>query len=50
MTLTPQAAEASAAIQAVLTTPLGDGDVLPTDIQYMPPGRHRIQASRNGEP
>lgn len=38
------------AVQAVLTTPLSSGDTLPPDIQYMPPGQHRIHASKGGKP
>lgn len=36
---------------AALTTQVaGSGDELPSDIQYMPPGRHRIAATRGGKP
>jgi len=38
------------AVQAVLTTQLAQGEELPSDIQYMPPGKHRIHASRSGNP
>lgn len=37
-------------IKAALTTSLVSGEGLPSDLQYMPPGTHRINASRNGKP
>ena len=37
-------------IKAALTTALVSDEGLPTDLQYMPPGTHRINASRNGKP
>ena len=37
-------------IKAALTTSLVSGEGLPSDLQYMPPGTHRINASRNGQP
>lgn len=36
-------------IQA-LALPEDDGDSLPREIQWMPPGRHEIRASKNGKP
>jgi phage I-like protein len=45
-----RAAQESQAVQAVLTTQLAQDDAVPADIQYMPPGKHRIRASRSGNP
>lgn len=38
------------AVHAAFTTSLGESEGLPADIQYMPPGRHRIHASCSGKP
>ncbi len=40
----------NSSVKAVLTSSLISGDDLPVDIQYMPPGKHQINASRNGKP
>ena len=37
-------------IKAALTTSLVSEEGLPSDLQYMPPGTHQINASRNGQP
>jgi len=37
-------------LHAAFSNALAEGSVLPTDIQYMPPGRHRIRASQGGKP
>jgi len=37
-------------LHAAFSNALADGYALPTDIQYMPPGRHRIRASQGGKP
>jgi phage I-like protein len=37
-------------IKAALSTALVSGEGIPSDLQYMPPGKHRINASRNGKP
>lgn len=41
---------ATAPIHAAFSTALAADSSLPTDIQYMPPGRHRIRASQGGKP
>lgn len=37
-------------INAAFSLSIPEASELPQDIQYMPPGTHRIYASRNGEP
>jgi len=37
-------------LHAAFSNALADGSALPADIQYMPPGRHRIRASQGGKP
>ena len=37
-------------LHAAFSTALAADSALPTDIQYMPPGRHRIRASQGGKP
>jgi phage I-like protein len=37
-------------LHAAFSNALAEGSTLPTDIQYMPPGRHRIRASQGGKP
>ena len=39
-----------APLHAAFSNALAEGSTLPTDIQYMPPGRHRIRASQGGKP
>jgi phage I-like protein len=39
-----------APLHAAFSNALAEGSALPTDIQYMPPGRHRIRASQGGKP
>ena len=36
-------------LHAAFSNALADGSALPADIQYMPPGRHRIRASQGGK-
>jgi phage I-like protein len=40
----------NAPLHAAFANALTEGAVLPADIQYMPPGRHRIRASQGGKP
>ena len=40
----------AAPLHAAFSNALAEGSALPTDIQYMPPGRHRIRASQSGKP
>ena len=40
----------TAPLHAAFSNALADGSALPSDIQYMPPGRHRIRASQGGKP
>ena len=37
-------------LHAAFSNALAEGSELPADIQYMPPGRHRIRASQGGKP
>jgi len=37
-------------LHAAFSNALAEGSALPADIQYMPPGRHRIRASQGGKP
>ena len=39
-----------APLHAAFSNALAGGSALPADIQYMPPGRHRIRASQGGKP
>ena len=39
-----------APLHAAFSNALAEGSALPSDIQYMPPGRHRIRASQGGKP
>jgi hypothetical protein len=39
----------NAPLHAAFANALTEGAALPTDIQYMPPGRHRIRASQVGK-
>ena len=39
-----------APLHAAFSNALAEGSTLPADIQYMPPGRHRIRASQGGKP
>jgi len=41
---------AAAPLHAAFSNALTEGSALPSDLQYMPPGRHRIRASRAGKP
>ena len=43
-------AATSAPLHAAFSNALAEGSALPADIQYMPPGRHRIRASQGGKP
>ena len=40
----------NAPFQAAFANAITEGAALPTEIQYMPPGRHRIRASQGGKP
>jgi hypothetical protein len=40
----------NAPLHAAFANALTEGATLPNDIQYMPPGRHRIRASQGGKP
>ena len=40
----------AAPLHAAFSNALAEGSALPADIQYMPPGRHRIRASQGGKP
>ena len=40
----------NAPLHAAFANALTEGAALPSDIQYMPPGRHRIRASQGGKP
>lgn len=40
----------AAPLHAAFSNALAEGSALPSDIQYMPPGRHRIRASQGGKP
>jgi len=46
--LSPQVS--GAPLHAAFSNALAEGSALPADIQYMPPGRHRIRASQGGKP
>ena len=41
---------AAAPLHAAFSNALAEGATTPADIQYMPPGRHRIRASQGGKP
>ena len=43
-------AATTAPLHAAFSNALAEGSALPADIQYMPPGRHRIRASQGGKP
>jgi phage I-like protein len=43
-------AATAAPLHAAFSNALAEGSALPADIQYMPPGRHRIRASQGGKP
>jgi phage I-like protein len=43
-------AAVTAPLHAAFSNALAEGSTLPADIQYMPPGRHRIRASQGGKP
>ena len=46
--LSPQVS--TAPLHAAFSIALAESSALPADLQYMPPGRHRIRASQGGKP